>query len=842
MMFPKYLRHAAPLLILAVLSSLAQAEDIGGNYALPAGMQGLGRDNGRGNVRDASGLPASKPTAFNNALISKNRSDTARSDRSVEEIGSRLLSQPVKPNEFQNLVAITTGQNLPIFGQDMFEGVPSTFAPLDGVPVTADYVVGPGDELLVRGWGQVDIDVTAVVGRNGSIFIPKVGNLNVGGLHYEEVVPLIKSAVGRIYKNFDLTVSMGQLRSIQIFVVGQAKRPGSYTVSSLSTLVNALFASGGPSANGSMRAIQLKRGGKVVTTFDLYDLIVSGDKSNDARLLPGDVIYIPSVGKQVAVYGSVNRPAVYEAKPNNSLKDLLDWAGGLSTAAAGQKVTVERISERQARKVAEFQLNASELANSVQDGDVVNVYAVSPRLENSITLHGNVAQPMRFPWREGMRVSDVIPDRNALIVPDYWVSRNRSGQSQSWLAATPLIDSNTSNQMPLARSMSGSQNSSNGIKNPLSNNANSQADSDVMAGQLIGNDADNSRTSTSKYQSEDMASIGQSNAKTGQSKFREELSRNNLEVNWDYAVIERQARDLSTDLVPFNLGKAVLDRDPTQNVLLQPGDTITVFSKRDIVAPSEKQTRFVRLEGEVANAGVYRVQAGETLRQLVGRVGGLTNSAYLFGAELNRESARKMQEVKLQELADRLEQEVQRSASQKASSAISAEAQATLKADQEAQQALVAKLRRTPVTGRIVLEMPTDARGLEQLPDLPLEDGDRLYIPAKPGFVLVQGSVYSQNAYIHKSSKRLTDYIAQAGGATRTADENDTFVIRADGSVHNSRNAGFFGGFRGTEVMPGDTIVVPEDFNKISWMRELKDWSQIIYQFALGAAALKTIK
>ncbi|MGQ5525082.1 SLBB domain-containing protein [Chitinimonas sp. PSY-7] len=835
------------MLILASAPVLLQAAEVSGGYAMPAGLQGLGKDTNRDT---GSVLVSGRSAAQTGSMSSAQQTDATRPGQFLEQSqnGQTLqrVLQPPKPSEFQNLVSITTGQNLPIFGQDMFEGVPSTFAPLDGVPVTSDYVVGPGDELLVRGWGQVDIDVTSVVGRNGAIFIPKVGNLNVGGLRYEEVVPLIKSAVGRIYKNFDLTVSMGQLRSIQIFVVGQAKRPGSYTVSSLSTLVNALFASGGPSASGSMRAVQLKRQGKVVTTFDLYDLIISGDKSNDARLLPGDVVYIPPVGKQVAIHGSVNRAAVYEAKSDSTLKDLLNWAGGLSTAAAGQKVTVERITDRQARKVAEFQLNGGELASSLQDGDVVSVYAVSPRLENSVTLHGNVAQAMRFPWREGMRISDIIPDRNALIIPDYWVNRNRSGQSQSWLVGSPVTDSNQLIQASFSRPASSIQNNASkstkgSLQEVLPRPTATQANSEEIPNQLAIGDMPDNRNMIGKYQSEDLASIGQANAKTGQSKFREELSRNNLEVNWDYAVIERQAKDLSTDLIPFNLGKAVLERDLAQDVLLQPGDTVTVFSKRDIVAPSEKQTRFVRLEGEIANAGVYRVQAGETLRQLVHRVGGLTNNAYLFGAELNRESARKLQEIKLQELADRLEQEVERSASQKASSAISAEAQASLKSDLEAQKALVAKLRNTPVTGRIVLEMPTDARGIELLPDLSLEDGDRLYVPARPGFVLVNGSVYSQNAYIYKPHKRLTDYVTQAGGATRTADEGDTFVIRADGSVHNGRNAGIFSGFRSTEIMPGDTIVVPEDFNKVSWMRELKDWSQIIYQFALGAAAFKSL-
>ncbi len=209
-----------------------------------------------------------------------------------------LAPQPQVPTEFQRtefqeFVAQSVGRYLPLFGFNLFEGVPTTFAPVDSVPVTPDYVVGPGDEILIRAWGQVDIDYRAVVDRNGMINIPRVGNVTVAGIRYQDLSGYLRNAIGRIFRNFQLNVTLGQLRSIQVFIVGQAKRPGSYTVSSLSTLVNALFASGGPSPRGSMRRIQLKRGDKTITEFDLYDLLLKGDKSKDVQLLPGDVIYIP---------------------------------------------------------------------------------------------------------------------------------------------------------------------------------------------------------------------------------------------------------------------------------------------------------------------------------------------------------------------------------------------------------------------------------------------------------------------------------------------------------------------------------------------------------------------
>ena len=217
------------------------------------------------------------------------------------------------PTEFQQMVANSIGKMLPIYGVNLFRNPPSTFAPLNMVPVTPDYVIGPGDELLIQVWGQVTLNSRYTVDRSGSIYIPQVGAVHVAGLSFAQMHDFLRAQMARVFRNFDLNVNMGQLRSIQVFVVGQARRPGSYTISSLSTLTNALFATGGPAPQGSMRHIQLKRAGNVVVDFDLYDLLLHGDKSKDEQLLPGDVIYIPPVGPQVAVAGSVNAPAIYEA-------------------------------------------------------------------------------------------------------------------------------------------------------------------------------------------------------------------------------------------------------------------------------------------------------------------------------------------------------------------------------------------------------------------------------------------------------------------------------------------------------------------------------------------------
>ena len=268
--------------------------------------------------------------------------------------GSEL---PVQLTPFQRLTAASVGRVLPIFGANLFTNVPSTFAPVDRIPVTTDYVIGPGDELLIRMWGQVTLDGHFTVDRSGSVYIPQVGSIRVAGVPFAKLTDFLRAQIGRTFKNFDLNVNIGQLRSIQVFVVGQAKRPGSYTVSSLSTLVNALFATGGPSPTGSLRNIQVKRGNETIGTFDLYDLLVKGDKSKDVALVSGDVIYIPPVGPMVAIAGSVDTPALYEIKSESTIKDVIALAGGLSTLADDKKLRIERISRRGVVRVLSCDVN-----------------------------------------------------------------------------------------------------------------------------------------------------------------------------------------------------------------------------------------------------------------------------------------------------------------------------------------------------------------------------------------------------------------------------------------------------------------------------------------------------
>ncbi len=321
-----------------------------------------------------------------------------------------------------------------------------------------------------------------------------------------------------------------------------------------------------------------------------------------------------------------------------------------------------------------------------------------------------------------------------------------------------------------------------------------------------------------------------------------EILRTAPSIDWSYAVIERtDPHTLATTLIPFSLGQAVLDRNPSQNLELEPGDVLTIFSTADIHVPQSQQVKYVELEGEVAHAGIYSVNPGETLRDVVQRAGGLTPGAYLYGSEFLRESTQRMQQARLNDYVNSLDREIQLGASNATGSLVNATAAAALSTSVQSQRSLVVTLRHMRATGRIVLGLNPYSRGVEALPNLPLQDGDRFVVPTTPATVNVVGAVYDQNSFLFARGRHVADYLKVAGGGTRNADKRHEFVIRADGSVVSKATSGgtvFGGGFDNRLAYPGDTVVVPDNINKTTVLRGLTDWSTVFSQFGLGIATL----
>lgn len=681
--------------------------------------------------------------------------------------------QPAPPSLFQRFVKEATGEELPIFGSQLFDA-PDRYTADATLAPPGEYVLGPGDEVQLQIWGAVDYAGSHTLDRNGQVNLPKVGSLALAGVRLQDLETVLRAQIGKVFTNFNVNASLGRLRSIQVYLVGQALQPGAHQVSSLSSLVNAIFVSGGPSPSGSLRAIQLKRNGRTVTTLDLYEFIAKGDKGRDTPLQAGDVIVIPPAGPQVAVNGALDQAAIYELKAGfNQVGDILSLSGGVPVLANTRRALIERIVPGQTppRQVLDITLDDTGLKTPLQDGDVLTLLDISPAFGNAVTLQGTVAAPLRYPWFQGMRVLDLIPERDALITTDYYRRKN-------------LL-----------------------VRN---------ADTAQQAGQGV--------------------------AQRAQGLLDQ--------INWDYAVIERlNPVTLSTELIPFNLGKAVLQKDPTHNLTLDAGDVVTILSHSDLRLPQDRQTRLVRVEGEVAAPGVYQTQPGETLPQLLQRIGGLTPHAYVFGTEFTRESVRTRQQENLDLLIRRLETQAQAQASSVIANLGSESAQQAqlIRQQQQAQlQSQIQRLKTMRSNGRMALELPPTAQDLAALPALPLEDGDRIIVPPKPGFVAAFGSVNNENVFIYKPGKTVSDVIRNAG-LTEDAEPDQAFVLRADGTIVARRDhGGFFGNrFDALELMPGDTVVVPAQVDRESrynfFTRALKDWTQIFSNFGLGVAALKSI-
>ena len=366
-------------------------------------------------AQTAATLPA--PTAASEEITITD--DTANGNQSAvpgtEESKTqkeKISDAKIIKSRFQNYVTTSTGASLDVFGAELFRKVPSTYAPLGAVQVNADYLIGAGDVLQVRGWGMVDINVTATVNRNGEIYLPKVGSIQVAGVKYRDLQGHLKKSIGKIYNNFEISASIAQTRSVQIYVVGHAQRPGTYTLSSMSTLLNALFTSGGPSGTGSMRNIQLKRSGQPLVSFDLYDILLHGDKNSDIPLKDGDVIFIPAVGPLVALLGDVKKPAIFEIREKSSIAEIVNWAGGFESSAALKNVIIEKNVDNHYQTVAELRAESSSIETELskfmlQPADIIRVFApgaiaIPAKVERAfVRFDGEVKQKGVFQIEKG---------------------------------------------------------------------------------------------------------------------------------------------------------------------------------------------------------------------------------------------------------------------------------------------------------------------------------------------------------------------------------------------------------------------------------------------------------
>jgi len=502
------------------------------------------------------------------------------------------------------------------FGYDLFDRVISTFAPATNVPVPADYVVGPGDELDVQLYGSRNDNLQLLVGRDGRVSFPELGPISVGGQTFKSVKAALESRVERQMIGVHANVTMGETRTIRVFVLGDAKRPGSYTISGLGTITSALFAAGGLQPIGSLRNIQLKRRGELVRRLDLYDMLIRGDTTDDAKLLPGDVIFVPPIGPTVTVDGEVHRPAIYEIRNETSVADVVQLAGGLTPEADTAKVALTRIDAGLQRVVLQVDLSG---AAGVRNGDALRVSRLRPTLDAGVLLQGHVYTTGAFAYHQGMRLTDVIrsvhdlkpsadlhyvlirrelpPDRRVTVLSaDLAAALHAPGSP----ADVPLMALDRITVFDL-------QSSRDKVIKPLLDELSLQSNIGYPD-EVVRIEGRTNVAGTYPFEAgmtvRDLirAGGGLSDAAYGGSA---ELTR--------YKVINGESR--RTELIQVDVA-GVLRGDPAADLRLEPHDLLTI---KEVQAWTDQEQ--ISLGGEVKFPGRYSIKQGETLKSVLLRAG-----------------------------------------------------------------------------------------------------------------------------------------------------------------------------------------------------------------------------
>jgi protein involved in polysaccharide export with SLBB domain len=720
------------------------------------------------------------------------------------------------------------------FGYDLFKDSNATFAPVTDVPVPSDYIVGPGDQLRVQLFGSTNRNLRLTVSRDGRVNFPELGPINVGGRSFQQVAADIEQRVERQMIGVRASVAMGDTRSIRVFVMGEVNRPGSYTVSGLATMTSALYAAGGIKPIGSLRDVQLKRGGALVRRLDLYDLLLRGDTGDDAKLLPGDVIFIPPVSATVAVDGEVHRPAIYEIKGNTSVEDIVQLAGGLTAEADSARAALVRVNERRERVVLDVSLDQPDgRGELLRKGDSLRVLKLRPTLDEGVTIEGHVFRPGPVAWREGLRLTEVIgsvdelkpnadinyvmirrelpPDRSIVVVSADLAAALREPDSPKNIRLMPR------DRLMVFDTSSGRTELIHPVLEEIRRQSRIDAPSAIVR-------IDGRVKARGDYPLEPRMRIsdllraggGLQDAAYG---AKAELTR--YRVTGD-------AR--TTQLIEIDLG-AILRGDESADVQLQPFDFLNV---KEVPEWSEQEQ--ITLVGEVRFPGVYPIQRGETLRSVLERAGGLTSLAFPSGSVFTRIELKEREQQQIDRLAERLQSDLAATALQAAAANQASAGQAL-----SVGQSLLNQLKSSKAVGRLVIDLNSVLSSpAGSAADVVLREGDQLIIPKQKQEVTVIGEVQNNTSHFFRENLTRDDYIGLSGGVTRKADRNRVYVVRADGSVISSEGGGWFRRSAQVSIRPGDTIVVPLDTERMPALPLWQAVTGILYNLAIAAAAVNS--
>jgi protein involved in polysaccharide export with SLBB domain len=670
-------------------------------------------------------------------------------------------------------------KTLPIFGLDVFRNTkPSTFTPEDYLATPADYPIGSGDEINILLWGRLNEQFRLKVDRDGRINIPHIGPVSVAGMPFSAMQKTILDRLQSI-EGVQASITMGELRSIGVFIVGEVKTPGMYTVSALSNITNALFAASGPSKRGSLRNILLKRNGAQIATIDFYDFLLSGKDNASIRLKSGDVIMIPIIKKMVAVVGNVRRSAFYEIKEASTLKDVLGLAGGITPAAWTNRIQIERFQNNQYQAVLDIE-SGKNLAIpdfEIQDGDIIKIFPIVIKDKNAVYLGGNVYRPGKYEFKEGMKLSDLLPDYQSLLPETYFeyamVLRtdppNFLGKIIPFNLKLAMEDKNSSDNVPL------------------------QSRDAVMI------------YSRDYFEPDRTIFIGGAVTIAGKQKLLENMKIRDViikagglleEASKERGELYRRVYNneiVSTEKIEFNVGRALAD-DSQNNLVLKKFDMVYIRNKK-----GWEDEKHAQLKGEITYPGDYVLLSGETLGDLIERAGGFTRDAYLPAATLTRPSVKALERKRVDEYVNRLQGDALTVSTELMARQQAADVQTML----QQQQLVLNRLRDAESSGRVVIDLTNK----EAYRGFILEDGDSLYVPKQVGTISVIGEVYNPATFRLESGLTTARYyIEMAGGVKQNADVKNIYIIKSNGSVITRKNVDVME----YALAPADAVVVPQ--------------------------------
>jgi protein involved in polysaccharide export with SLBB domain len=737
---------------------------------------------------------------------------------------SAPADESAKPSLFEQKLS----GNLKQFGYDLFNRTVSSFTAPLSIPVGSDYVIGPGDQFTLTVWGTTEGIYNLKVTKEGEITLPKVGVVSISGVRFGDLEKVLKRHLSKYYSDFNLSVAMGGLKSLTIYVVGEVAKPGSYSLSSLTTVYGALFSAGGPTKLGSLRSIQLLRSGKVVKTVDLYDFLLKGDRSQDLKLQNEDTVFVPLIGPIAGVAGTVYRPAIYELKGQEKIDEVLGMAGGIMPIALGGRLQLTRYSDNLKKVILDVKLDSlpttsikpstqkqpKAFGEKVQNMDVISISPVYEGVWETVEINGAVEHPGTIQWRPDLKVREII--QQGQVLPKADQKRADIIRMTGDMIEKKLIP------IDLEKLLAGDE-----TQNfPLE-------PKDKVEVYTVNQNPHNIW---------ETVSLSGAVRNQGKYQWKPDLKMKDIIIQGQLLPVADLKRADVIRLDKDMRNRAILSADlekllageESQNLSLQPQDEIRIYS-------AYKSTEKVTISGETVRTGEFEISRGERLSDLLQRAGGFTAEGYAYGAILRRKDVKNEQAKYIKTLISKTQAQIARTASAKTASALSPEEQTAAKVEMTLSQSLIDSLKamQEQTEGRVVISI---TENIDQWAgskyDLPLQDGDTIIIPKRPQDVRILGEVHSPGAQIHLADMSVRDYLDRSGGLTKNADHGEIFVVQADGYSF-STDSPLVGNFEKMKLKAGDTIVVPENVDRGAVLRTAKDVLDMLFKTAVIAATLK---